>query len=527
MELVDLSETLRLVADSGSQLTTDKGLGWKASLPESGPWVWGDRMRLRQVVLNLINNAVKFTARGEVRLDVETRDEMVTVRVSDTGIGIPLEEQAAIFNEFHRTERSITLGYPGLGLGLSICKRLIEMHNGKIEVASSGIEGEGACFYFTLPLIHPLQEQLEPNIERLSRQNVLILASHEGTSERLRELLNQRGILVTTVMMEKVTEWQDILIKSPPDGIVLDVSIHSDLGWTTLKGIKSSHLARGIPIMFYASSAQGNAMLNLDYLTKPIELIDLMRAFDHVRLMVDFDQPAPTFLVVDDEPETLEMYARIVQSQSEAYRVVRAQNGYQALDILQAETVDVVLLDLQMPGLDGFGVLEAMRANERTRDIPVIVVTGKVLTEQDMKHLNQGVATVLNKGLFSIEETASHITNALERKQKLNQNARRLVRQAMAYINEHYAEPLSRQEIAQRVSIAEDYLTYCFRQELGITPIRYLQRFRVNQAKLLLKNTQKTITEIAFAVGFSDSGYFSRIFHRDTGMSPEDYRQAR
>jgi AraC-like DNA-binding protein len=95
---------------------------------------------------------------------------------------------------------------------------------------------------------------------------------------------------------------------------------------------------------------------------------------------------------------------------------------------------------------------------------------------------------------------------------------------AMAFIHEHYAEPISRRDIAKHVNIAEDYLTFCFRQELGITPIKYLQRYRVNQAKVLLIHSQKSITEVAMDTGFSDSGYFSRIFHRETGMSPEAFR---
>jgi signal transduction histidine kinase/DNA-binding response OmpR family regulator/ABC-type sugar transport system substrate-binding protein len=528
MELINLGETLHLVVESGAQLTADKGLLWKVSVPETGPWVWGDPTRLRQVVLNFVNNAVKFTTYGEISLSVEVSDGIVTVRVCDTGLGISPEEQPAIFGEFRRSERSIALGYPGLGLGLAICKMLIEMHNGKIGVESTGVEGEGACFYFMLPAVQPPPEQPAVSHEALTlKQTVLILVSHESYSERLRILLNQRGIKVYASLMNNISEWQSLLFKSPPDAIILDVSIQSDLGWSMLKAIKGSHLARGIPIMFYTSSEKGDALLNLDYLTKPIELSDLTEAFDHVRLMVDPDQPTCTFLVVDDEPNTLEMHARIVQSQSASYRVLQAQDGYQALEILGREKVDVVLLDLQMPGLDGFEVLEAMRTDERNRDTPVIVVTGKVLTEPDMARLNQGVATILSKGLFSIEETAIHIGNALERKRKLNQNAQHFVRQAMAFIHEHYAEQISRRDIAQRVSIAEDHLTFCFRQELGVTPMKYLQRFRVNQAKLLLRTSSKSITEIAFAVGFTDSGYFSRVFHRETGVSPEDFRLIR
>jgi YesN/AraC family two-component response regulator len=136
------------------------------------------------------------------------------------------------------------------------------------------------------------------------------------------------------------------------------------------------------------------------------------------------------------------------------------------------------------------------------------------------------VAVVLQKGLFNVDETVAHIKDTIERKRSLGTDTQRLIRQAMAYIHKHYSEAISRQDIAQRINISEDYLTFCFRQEMGTTPIKYLQRYRVNQAKRLLKDSSKTITEISLDVGFSDSGYFSRIFHRETGMSPDHFRRS-
>ncbi|MCA9904362.1 MAG: helix-turn-helix transcriptional regulator, partial [Anaerolineae bacterium] len=126
----------------------------------------------------------------------------------------------------------------------------------------------------------------------------------------------------------------------------------------------------------------------------------------------------------------------------------------------------------------------------------------------------------------SIEETIAHIGSALEHKRKLSEESRRLVRLAMGYIHQNFAEGISRREIARHIGITEDHLTFCFRKELGTTPITYLQRYRINQAKKLLKESQQTITEIASDVGFSDSGYFSRIFRRENGMSPEMYRHS-
>ena len=185
-EFLELGDVLNMVSESGRQLASDKGLSWRADIPGEGPWVFGDRTRLRQVALNLVNNAIKFTAKGDVRLRVEIENETVIVSVQDTGLGIPPEEQETIFNEFDRSQRSVLLGYSGLGLGLAICKRLIEMHEGMIGVQSTGEEGIGSTFYFTLPIVQPpanlvTQKKDVPREQRI----VLVVTDHPKESEGL------------------------------------------------------------------------------------------------------------------------------------------------------------------------------------------------------------------------------------------------------------------------------------------------------------------------------------------------------
>lgn len=524
-EFVDLGQTLQAVAEIGRQLAADKGLGWRADVPASGPWVWGDRTRLRQVALNLIHNAVKFTAAGEISLRLEIREGLVAVSVHDTGIGIPVEEQGLIFDEFRRSERSVTRGYGGLGLGLAICKRLIELHGGAISLASTGQEGAGSTFTFTLPIVQPpAQAEKQRPIVKTS-QDVLVLTSRDGAGERLRRRLQLRGLEVQVALMDEPADWQSRLAASAPAAVVLDVSRGSDQAWHALRAIKGNPTTQEIPVLFYASSADNESVLELDYLTKPIAPLELTRALDQHWLGAEAGAAGQTILVVDDDPHTLEMHGRIVQAHAPTNRVLTARSGREALTILDSEPVDLVLLDLMMPEMDGFEVLEAMRERDATRAIPVIVVTGQALTGADMARLNRGVAKVLGKGLFGLEETLTHIEAALARKRELSSEAQRLVRQAMAYLHEHYAEPISREDLARHVGLSDDYLTSCFRRELGLTPIAYLNRYRIQQAKQLLTNTHKTITEIALDVGFSGSSYFSRIFRRETGMTPEAYRR--
>ena len=352
---------------------------------------------------------------------------------------------------------------------------------------------------------------------------MIVLSERASSGERLREHLAQRGFDTRVIALDATPDWSSTLASMPPSAIVLDSSLVPQQGWEVLKRLKSNPTTQHTPVLFYSLEPTSGAVLELDTLTKPIGLNELKQALD--QQWAAGDQSGKTILIVDDDPNTVEMHARLVQSHASGHRILKARHGREALELLQREHADLVLLDLMMPELDGFGVLAAMRDNAATRDIPVIVLTGQALTEKDMARLNRGVATVLRKGLFSVEETLAHLEAALERKRKLSVDAQRLVRQAMAYLHEHYAEAITREDLARHVGLSDDYLTHCFRQEVGMTPIAYLNRYRVDQAKQLLKDTSQSVTDIALAVGFSDSGYFSRVFRREVGLSPEAFRK--
>jgi YesN/AraC family two-component response regulator len=205
---------------------------------------------------------------------------------------------------------------------------------------------------------------------------------------------------------------------------------------------------------------------------------------------------------------------------------LRAGNGKEALDLIHGAHPDLVLLDLMMPELDGFGVLKAMRESPDCRDIPVIVLTGQTLTAEDMAELGKGVTHVLRKGLFSTAETMSHVEAALLRNLTLGSEARRAVRRAMAYLHTHYMEPISLEDAARHVNMSKEYLARCFRQEMGITLVTYLNRYRIDRAKSLLDAGEQSLTEVAMATGFSSSTYFSRMFRQEVGISPSEYQRS-
>ena len=526
-EPLDLAEVLDAVSAIGEQLAHDKGLSWRAEIPGNLPHVWGDRTRLRQVTLNLVSNAVKFTAHGEISLSALIENGRVRVTVRDTGLGIPLHEQGVIFDEFRQSERTAERGYGGLGLGLAICRKLVEMHGGEIGVCSSGAEGEGSEIFFRLPIMEApsdLPERLRPPSEQ---QRVLLLIKDAIGGAILHRDLTRRGYEVESCVIEGEAERLVSLLLAGPDVVVLDLGLTSERGWEILKIIKDNPTTKDIPVLFcsIAGERDQGSLLELDYLTKPVGMTaftDLL-ASKGVLDRNGHPQSEKAILIVDDEPGMLELHARLVKTHLPDGHILLARDGCQALEILKAEHPALVLLDLMMPVMDGFAVLEEMQKIDSLRNIPVVVITGQSLTKEDMSRLNKGVASVLGKGMFRVEETLQHLADALAHLRKPGSEAQHVALKAMAYIHANYAEPISRGDVAAHVGLSERHFTRCFHQEVGLTPITYLNRYRVKRAKVLLDQGEKGITEVAVEVGFSSSSYFTRVFRDEVGVSPRDY----
>ena len=236
---------------------------------------------------------------------------------------------------------------------------------------------------------------------------------------------------------------------------------------------------------------------------------------------------AGTVLLADDDPEILDLHARMVAENIPGCQILRASNGRIALQLMRETLPTLVLLDLMMPELDGAGVVKAMQEDEKLREVPVIVLTAQSLTQEEMAQLNRGVAAVLSKGVYTGEETLAHIFQALKRSKRLGSENQRLARRVMAYIHEHYSDPLNREQLAGYAGVSERHLNRCFLQETGLAPMAYLNRFRIQQARGLLKDRSRSITEVMGAVGFSDSSHFTRVFRREVGVSPSEFQRGK
>jgi YesN/AraC family two-component response regulator len=229
--------------------------------------------------------------------------------------------------------------------------------------------------------------------------------------------------------------------------------------------------------------------------------------------------------IIDDDPQALRYYQELISSSLSEFQVRTIRGGREAVRLLEEQTPDLVLLDLMMPDMDGFQVLECLRSNVKTAMIPVIIITGKILSYEDVKRLDAPKVILQTKGVLSDLESVAEFQRVLTASSTLPQPTSMLVKQASAYIQQNYARSFSLEELSETIGVSKSYLSRIFKIDVGISLWDYLNRFRIQKAKELLLLTDETITEIAADVGYEDVGYFGRVFREITGSSPRSFRQ--
>ncbi len=414
LEDIDLPDTIKGVMSTAIALVKDKPVELRQNVPADLPPIKADPRRIRQVILNLVSNASKFTERGSITVSVvvhPSRRELF-VSVSDTGIGVPADKLEHIFEEFTQIDASTTRKVGGTGLGLAISRRFVEMHNGRIWVESQ--LGVGSIFTFALPLAVPAEpdaERAAPGPEVAPGKKVILCVDDDpGVITLYRRYLDKQGYQV--VGLNDASRAVEEARRLQPFAITLDVLMPNRDGWAVLAELKTTPEVSRIPILVCSiveDESKGFSLGASDYLVKPIVESELLRALDRVGT----GKPAQTVLIVDDEPEAIRLVRRILDGRS-GFRVLEAQGGAQGIASVQAHRPDLVLLDLMMPDLDGFAVLDTIRGNRLTHSTPVIIVTAKDLTEEDRARLRGKTSALLNKGLFAPEKLLSEIAMALD-----------------------------------------------------------------------------------------------------------------
>ncbi|MFQ6099769.1 MAG: GAF domain-containing protein [Anaerolineae bacterium] len=412
-EAVDLKEAIEGVMATAIALVKDKPIELQQSIPEDLPKVRGDERRIRQVLLNLVSNAEKFTEAGFIRVEAEASSTEVTISVADSGIGIAPEKLDSIFDPFIQVDASTTRRAGGTGLGLSITREFVEMHGGRIWV-ESGL-GKGSTFYFTLPIKGPPLPSEEVEVEQPEpepgQKVVLCVEDDEGVITLFRRYLSKQGYQVigltdSTVAVERAR-------KLRPFAITLDVMMPGKDGWQVIQELKSDPETRHIPVILCTILSEKERGLSLgasDYLIKPILEEDLVAALDHL----DREAGRHLVLVVDDQPEDRNLLRRMIEA-CEGYEVMEAAGGQEAITLIRQTQPHIIILDLIMPEVDGFAVLEAVKADETTRSIPIVVVTAKDLSQEERDFLTSRVEALLQKGLFEQGELLVDVAAALKR----------------------------------------------------------------------------------------------------------------
>jgi signal transduction histidine kinase/DNA-binding response OmpR family regulator len=362
------------------------------------PMLVTDRDKVKQILMNLLSNAVKFTHTGTITVSARLQDGAIVVVVADTGIGIPDEALEHIFEEFLQVDSSTTREYGGTGLGLAISLHLARLLGGEITVQST--VGVGSTFTATLPQrytsaapverLTDMPAHVESPVTLENVPVVLAIDDDPNVLYLLQENLTEAGYQVIGAMhgVEGLQKARQL----KPMAIILDILMPHKDGWQVLQELKADVATRNIPVILLSIVDQkdlGYRLGAFDYLLKP---------FDREAILAALQRLSPAhhhILVVDDDAHVVDLVRQLLADQP--YEIEAAVDGQAALEAMAQRQPDVILLDLLMPRLDGFGVLEYLHHTPRYRDIPVIVLTAKTCTVEEQALLHARVRTVIQK----------------------------------------------------------------------------------------------------------------------------------
>ena len=412
--------------------------------------IQADRSRLIQILYNLVSNAVKFTPEGgKVSVHCKKSGNRALISVTDTGIGISSEDQTKLFQPFTQIDASSAKQYCGTGLGLALVKKIVNLHQGDIWIESD-LE-KGSTFLFTIPLTKPsesrkadtkniddlmiefemnkaaafsfnecvedLQDEIElPEIclpeKSFEEQNLVLVVDDERNSNELISVFLREGGYCTASLYNG-KDVLNVAKKLKPYAITLDVFLPDTNGWQVLRKLKSNPDTARIPILIISVTDNNDMGISFGAtysFTKPVKRVELLDSLREITGKFRFEEPR--ILIIDDDDNAVELLSSMIEP--EGFEVVKAYGGQEGLDSLFSEQQpDILILDLMMPEISGFEVISRMRADEKTKDIPLIICTAGEFTEKNIEELNGELKvhliSIMKKGTFGRKELINRI----------------------------------------------------------------------------------------------------------------------
>lgn len=424
LEFFNLPQLFGRIEHTVASLISQKNQLLEVSLDERIEEIYADGRKVKQILLNLVSNAIKFTPEGgTIRIEAQQKDNHYLIRVRDTGIGLKKDEFDIIFDEFRQADGSCTRQYEGTGLGLALAKRFVEMHNGKIWVESE--MSKGSCFSFTLPVLkdnglliqkEEMHEKETRTIENQQKKSVtiknicnlstkippqtgrqiLVVEDDPKAAELLRCYLSNEGYQVYVTGSGKQAIEMAHEIK--PSLITLDIMLPERDGWEVLQLLKANPELNHIPVVIISivdNKELGFSLGAVDYFVKPVDWLKMLPRVSSLSNQNHPNGAQRTVLIVSDTPHETQRIA--VFFEQEGFHALKAVTSDEGLEIAKEKMPSLIIVDLILDGVTGFDTINKLNQNKATQEIPIVALVPHNLNVTDKKLLNKKVKLVLGK----------------------------------------------------------------------------------------------------------------------------------
>lgn len=421
LEAFSLAEVIEEVRTMTQTLSEGKDIRYEQDIPDSESLLMtSDRLKVKQILINLLSNAFKYSDRGTVTLAVSQADNAYCLQVRDEGIGIAPEDINSIFDEFRQVDGSYTRKVGGTGLGLSITKKFMEMLGGSIQVSSE--LGRGSCFTVCLPLDLTAKkignDDSETGKKNTGQRIKIVCVDDDLNVQRLyRQYLDDREFeLIPLYGHEDIV---GKIMELAPDMIILDIMLPVRDGWDILTELKSHPKIKTIPVVMVSVLSEKNLAFKMkadEYLIKPVTQAELLETIMRTVSRKD----GLDVLVADDDEHFSNLIGQFLAEEFLPYRL--AADGEEAIKQMLVKKPSILILDIMLPKKDGISVLEEIKKREELKGIPVVVVTAKDLDKKEKKKILSSTNLIIQKSGVTVDNLMEILVKTIKEKAHGNES---------------------------------------------------------------------------------------------------------